>query len=106
MRDLAYEVCGTPHSERDQSPCERSLAPLGMTGWLFLKPGGDSFALLEQFFGHNAAQRTEELSVLGQLLRPFFMIDPEKFGDTFMFGREVYSRCHKKIWSRRDSPSP
>jgi hypothetical protein len=34
------------------------------------------------------------------------MIDSENFRDAFVVGREVYSRCHKKIWSRRDSPSP
>src|SRR6266478_3231581 len=55
---------------------------------LFLKPGGDSFALLEQFFGHNAAQRIEELFVLGQLLRPFFMIDSENFRDAFVIDVE------------------
>src|SRR5207253_2208855 len=37
VRDLVYKVCGMLGGKRDQSPSERSLAPLGMTELYSLK---------------------------------------------------------------------
>ena len=47
------------------------------------------FTLLEKLFRYDAAQRIEELFVLGQFLRPFFMIDSENFGDAFVVDVEL-----------------
>lgn len=63
----------------DQSPTGRRLQP---------KPRGESFVLLEELFGHNVAKRIEKL-LCSAGSSPIRMIDPEKFSDTFMFGREV-----------------
>src|SRR5438876_4335358 len=56
---------------------------------LFFKPGGDSFSLIEKLFRYIAAQRIEEYFVLGQLLRPFFMVYSENFRYAFVVDIEL-----------------
>ena len=55
VTDLAYGGCDMLGSKREQSPCERSLAPLGMTEFLLLKTCDEFFALFQQFFRHHAS---------------------------------------------------
>ena len=51
VRDLASEVCATMASKRDQSPWERSLAPLGMTQVYSLNRAARFFCCCSNSFG-------------------------------------------------------
>ena len=82
MRNLAYEVCAKPSTQRDQSPFETSLASLKVTRMvLFFESGSEIFALLLQLLRHNAAERVEKPFVRGEFLLPLLVIDSKKLCD-------------------------